>query len=81
MIEQGEESTISEVAAHLIARDVLDFNFYICDLGVVMRLYSAWRRALPRVRPFYAGEPPGQCPASLASSPARSSCVRCPTGC
>jgi len=54
VIEQGEESTISEVAAHLIARDVLDFNFYICDLGVVMRLYSAWRRALPRVRPFYA---------------------------
>ena len=54
IMEEGQESVISEYAAHLIARDTLDFNFYICDIGVILRLYSAWRLALPRVRPFYA---------------------------
>mmetsp|Transcript_1515 Transcript_1515/g.4387 ORF Transcript_1515/g.4387 Transcript_1515/m.4387 type:complete len:834 (-) Transcript_1515:245-2746(-) len=33
--------------------DTLDF-FYIYDLGMVARLYSAWMQALPRVHPHYA---------------------------
>jgi diaminopimelate decarboxylase len=41
-------------AAALIAQHSLDDTLYIYDLGNTMRLFKAWRAAMPRVIPYYA---------------------------
>lgn len=38
----------------LLSNQKLKDNFYVCDLGQAVRCYSAWRRMLTRVAPFYA---------------------------
>jgi ornithine decarboxylase len=51
---RGGPRAVAAEARRLIRRSGLDDTFYVVDLGNVLRLHTAWRRALPRVQPFYA---------------------------
>ena len=53
-IALGGPLAIKELAAAYIQDTGVDDSFYIMDLGNVQRLYDAWRKAMPRVIPFYA---------------------------
>ena len=47
-------ATIDAFASRLIAEHHLEDNFYVMDLASVRRLYTAWKKAMPRVHPHYA---------------------------
>jgi ornithine decarboxylase len=53
-LSHGGVTALSNHASRLIARHRLDDTAYVYDLGNPLRLWRAWRRALPRVHPFYA---------------------------
>lgn len=50
----GAAKCIEAYMEEVIAARKLEEPLYIVDLGRVVRLFEAWRRALPRVAPFYA---------------------------
>jgi len=50
----GGVHALSRHASGLIAAHRLDDTAYVYDLGNPLRLWRAWRAALPRVHPFYA---------------------------
>ena len=45
---------VAAAAAAAVAGRGLDSTFAVVDVGALSRLHTAWRRALPRVTPFYA---------------------------
>ncbi len=47
-------ATVDAFASKLIAKHHLEDNFYVMNLASVKRLYTAWRKAMPRVHPHYA---------------------------
>lgn len=47
-------ATVDVFASRLIAEHHLEDNFYVMDLASVRRLYTAWKKAMPRVHPHYA---------------------------
>ena len=53
-IPAGGPRGMAAQAAALIAQHSLDDTLYIYDLGNTMRLFKAWRAAMPRVIPYYA---------------------------
>jgi diaminopimelate decarboxylase len=53
-LTRGGPRAVAAEARRLIRAFGLDDTFYVVDLGNVLRLHTAWRRALPRVQPFYA---------------------------
>ena len=59
LLEEGPAAAIQEgvtrkAGREIAARGLRDSTLYVVDLAEVLRLYAAWRRALPRVTPFYA---------------------------
>lgn len=42
-------SVVKEIAESGIQEDA----FYVCDVGDIVHKYSIWKKAMPRVRPFY----------------------------
>lgn len=50
----GGPQALTDTGSALIAAHGLDDTFYVYDLGNTVRLWRAWRAALPRVQPFYA---------------------------
>eukprot|EP00747_Dinoflagellata_sp_TGD_P141105 gnl/TRDRNA2_/TRDRNA2_176084_c0_seq1.p1 gnl/TRDRNA2_/TRDRNA2_176084_c0~~gnl/TRDRNA2_/TRDRNA2_176084_c0_seq1.p1 ORF type:complete len:421 (+),score=-28.49 gnl/TRDRNA2_/TRDRNA2_176084_c0_seq1:153-1415(+) len=53
-IKAKSHYNVESLIRSIIQKHKPDNNFYICDLGQVIRCYSAWRRSLPRIVPFYA---------------------------
>lgn len=53
-LNSSDTKTLDEFARSLITRHGLEDNFYVMDLAIVSRLYSAWNKAMPRVHPHYA---------------------------
>ncbi|KAI8467817.1 MAG: pyridoxal-dependent decarboxylase [Monoraphidium minutum] len=53
-IPHGGPAGMKRVAASLIKAHGLDDTTYVYDLGNTVRLFRAWRAAMPRVAPFYA---------------------------
>lgn len=53
-IPAGGPRGMAAQAAALIAQHSLDDTLYVYDLGNTMRLFKAWRAAMPRVVPYYA---------------------------
>lgn len=53
-IPSGGPRGMAAQAAALIAKHSLDDTLYVYDLGNTIRLFQAWRAAMPRVVPYYA---------------------------
>eukprot|EP00798_Chlamydomonas_sp_ICE-L_P029191 gene29191-31091_t len=53
-IPHGGVNSIQKEASKLIEKHDLDDTFYLIDLGNVLRMFKAWRAAMPRIVPFYA---------------------------
>lgn len=53
-IKHGGPAAIYAEASKRIAKHRLEDTFYIVDLGNVLRMYKAWKAAMPRITPFYA---------------------------
>ncbi|KIY94504.1 ornithine decarboxylase [Monoraphidium neglectum] len=53
-VPHGGPEGMKRVAAGLIKANALDDTTYVYDLGNTLRLFKAWRAAMPRVAPFYA---------------------------
>lgn len=59
MEEQENVQVVSgEIDVWDIIRDIArtesqEDAFYVCDLGNIVEKYGVWRKALPRVQPFY----------------------------
>ncbi|KAJ9508522.1 hypothetical protein QJQ45_012069 [Haematococcus lacustris] len=53
-IKSGGPGGITQKACKEIAALGLDDTFYVVDLANVLRMYKAWKAAMPRVTPFYA---------------------------
>ncbi|GAX75187.1 hypothetical protein CEUSTIGMA_g2631.t1 [Chlamydomonas eustigma] len=53
-LKKGGPQGIKEYALEIIKKHNLDDNLYIYDLGNVVRMFRAWRSALPRITPYYA---------------------------
>lgn len=53
-VRSGGLQGMIDKASKEIVRHQLDDTFYVIDLANVLRMYKAWRAAMPRVTPFYA---------------------------
>lgn len=53
-ISQGGPQGIRDYAMAQIHKLNIDDTLYVYDLGKVVRMYNAWKSAMPRVQPFYA---------------------------
>lgn len=54
VLPSGNAKTVESHMAKIITARQLEDPLYMVDLGMVVRLYEAWTKALPRVTPFYA---------------------------
>lgn len=55
-VPSGSLAAIDGFMADRIAENNLEDPVWVADLGAVRRLYEAWTKAMPRVRPFYAAK-------------------------
>lgn len=52
--QSGGQEGVTQFATDVLTRHKLDDTFYVYDLGNVVRMFKAWRAAMPRVTPHYA---------------------------
>lgn len=53
-VGEGSESDIAAFMRKVVAVRTEEDPFYVFDMGLVVRLFKAWKEAMPRVDPFYA---------------------------
>jgi hypothetical protein len=56
LVSVGSPKDVDKYAQKLIKDQDQEAAFMMFDLGMVTRLYEAWKTTMPRVEPFY-GEP------------------------
>lgn len=56
LVSVGSPKDVDKYAQKLIKEQDQEAAFMMFDLGMVTRLYEAWKTTMPRVEPFY-GEP------------------------
>ncbi|GAQ82170.1 ornithine decarboxylase [Klebsormidium nitens] len=53
-VGEGSENDIAAFMRKVVAVRTEEDPFYVFDMGLVVRLFKAWKEAMPRVDPFYA---------------------------
>jgi hypothetical protein len=53
-VGEGSETDIGAFMRKVVAVRTEEDPFYVFDMGLVVRLFKAWKEAMPRVEPFYA---------------------------